>query len=174
VVLIAALLVWAVWPAQPAAASTGIGGQLYSTGGTVTVTYNGSNAGYTSDLYLYSPSVIYIATGHITPVGTQVTIGPFTAGDELIFGIYVWNTGHTFYMGPGSRNPDTQPHANVVQTGPNDFDVGFEDLFGGGDRDYDDILFHFSGSLAPDPVVDTDGDGVIDADDNCPTVPNTD
>jgi len=53
VALIAALLAWAALPAQPAAASTGVGGQLYSTGGTVTVTYNGSSAGYTSDLYLY-------------------------------------------------------------------------------------------------------------------------
>jgi hypothetical protein len=75
----------------------------------------------------------------------------YTVGQELVFGIYVQNTGDTFRMGPGFRNPDGIPHANVVDIGGGAFNVGFEDLFGGGDRDYDDNVFKFEGGVAPNP-----------------------
>ena len=48
-----------------------------------------------------------------------------------------------FYSGDGSRNPDGIAHA-VVDSRQNQAQVGFEDLFGGGDRDYNDLVFSFS------------------------------
>jgi hypothetical protein len=36
-----------------------------------------------------------------------------------------------------------------VTTGERQYDVGFEDIFFGGDRDYDDNVFRFTGRLAP-------------------------
>jgi hypothetical protein len=76
------------------------------------------------------------------------------AGEELLFGIYV--DGRTYKLGPGDRNPDGLAHGKVVNSGERQYDVGFEDLFNGGDRDYDDNVFRFSGGLAPNttPVAD--------------------
>jgi hypothetical protein len=55
----------------------------------------------------------------------------------------VRNTGHVFYSGPGGRNADGLAHA-LVDHGPDQVRVGFEDLFAGGDLDYDDLVFAFS------------------------------
>jgi hypothetical protein len=44
-------------------------------------------------------------------------------------------------MRPGSVNPDGFVHANVNCLGNQQAFVGFEDLDGGGDRDYDDVAF---------------------------------
>lgn len=126
-----------------------IGGRLYGTGGDITVTILPSSAGYSSSLILYSPR--YEVIGGNWEPGKVVTLTGLPAGEELIFGIYVHNTGHTFQMGPGDRNPDGMVHAGVTQLGERTFDVGFEDLFGGGDRDYYDNVFRFEGALAPEP-----------------------
>ncbi len=85
-----------------------------------------------------------------------MTVGPFPAGRELVFGITILNDGPTFFMGPASRNPDGIAHADVTETGVRTFLVGFEDVFGGGDRDYDDNVFQFTGNLAPNrpPLAD--------------------
>jgi hypothetical protein len=141
---------------------------------TAVATFCGGTAGYTSDAYLTSPSFVYIATGNVTAAGSTVDLGMFTAGDELVFAIYVRNTGYWYYTGEGSRNPDGIVHAAVTDLGNGAFAVGFEDLFGGGDLDYDDIMFvvETTGIVIADE--DLDDDGIDDVDDNCPTVPNTD
>jgi hypothetical protein len=142
----------------------------------VTSTFCDGSAGYTSDAYLVHPSMQYLGTGHLTAYGATVDLGFFTEGTELVFAIYVRNTGHTYYTGPGSRNPDGMVHAAVTDMGGGDYHVGFEDLFYGGDMDYDDInLVISSESLAvvPPTATDTDGDGVPDYSDNCLFVANS-
>jgi hypothetical protein len=119
--------------------------------GQVTAKFIGHTAGYTNDLYLYLPTngLGIIFTNHTTAPGTTVNLGNFTAGTELEFQIYVRNTGDSFFTGPGSRNPDGIPHAVVddeYALGTETY-VGFEDLFGGGDRDYDDLMFSFTNTI---------------------------
>ena len=85
----------------------------------------------------------------------------YSAGDELIFGIWVY-TGEsrseptnflaTFFMGDANRNPDQILHAGVDALGGGQLEVGFEDLMGGGDRDDEDNRFLFSGSVASVPA----------------------
>ena len=134
--------------AQPGHAAAVIGAQLYSTGGDVTVEVQPATAGYVSELHLFSPSPArFIALN--TEVGTTVNLGSFPAGTELIFGIYVRDTGDTFLMGPATRNADGLAHAGVDFQGPGLAIVGFEDLLGGGDLDYDDNVFKFTGGIAP-------------------------
>jgi hypothetical protein len=58
-------------------------------------------------------------------------------------------TDSRIVIGPASRNPDGIAHAEVTETGERTFLVGFEDVLGGGDRDYDDNIFQFTGNLAP-------------------------
>lgn len=115
--------------------------------GEVIAKFLGHTASYTNLLFLSSPGNILgtIFNNQLTPVGTTASLGNFTAGTELIFGIYVQNTGETFYSGPASRNSDNLAHAVVDDAFlPTETYVGFEDVFGGGDLDYDDLKFSFT------------------------------
>ncbi len=143
----------------------------------VRVTYCGSDSDYTNDTYLFSPAYQWVGTGYSTPVGTEFELGTFTRGTELVFAIYVNNTGHWYYSGPGSRNHDGVVHAAVAESSDGtQWRIGFEDLPGGGDRDYNDIWICVEGplELIIDDGTDTDGDGIDDYDDNCIDVPNPD
>ena len=128
-----------------------IGGQLFATGDPVEVEVLPSNAGFTSELRLFEPLpertlALNSETGKIVPLGS------FPSGTELIFGIFVQNTGNTFKMGPASRNPDNVIHAEVVPVSQGIYNVGFEDQFGGGDLDLDDNVFQFRGGILNEPT----------------------
>jgi hypothetical protein len=132
------------------------------------VRFCGTDAFFTSDLSLSEPRTQYIATGHVTPSGQVVDLGVFNDGDELIFSLYVQNTQTTYFSGPGSNNPDGQIHSAVTNLGPGDYFVGFEDTFGGGDHDYNDLVFVVSIRN------DADEDGSNDCEDNCAGTANAD
>jgi hypothetical protein len=134
--------------AAPAEAQAVIGGRLFATGGTVDIVVQPGSAAFTSRLFLKHPDGTRTSVALNTEVGKHVTVGPFPAGEELVFGISMPDH-QTFLMGPASRNPDGIAHAEVTETGVRTFLVGFEDQFGGGDRDYDDNVFQFTGNLAP-------------------------
>ena len=142
--------------AAPAGAQGVVGGQLLATGGTVDIVVQPATAVFTSRLFLLHPDGTRENISLNTEVGKHVTVGPFPAGQELVFGITVLNGGPTFLMGPASRNPDGIAHAEVTETGVRTFLVGFEDVFDGGDRDYDDNVFQFTGNLAPRPPLADD------------------
>jgi hypothetical protein len=152
--------------AGAASAAPVIGAQLYWAGGDVTIEVQPSTAGYLSELRLYSGSgstfVAYNAPNG-NPAGTTVTLTDaqldvdFDIGDELVFGIYVTNTLYTYKLGPGGRNPDGLVHGAIDSTVRVGWlRVGFEDIQGGGDLDYDDNVFDFrggvrAGSSVPEP-----------------------
>ena len=143
-----ALIAVALVVAAPAEAEAVIGGKLFATGGTVDVVVQPGTAEFTSRLFLLRPDGTRVNIALNPEVGKHVTVGPFPAGRELVFGITFVDGGETFFMGPASRNPDGIAHAEVTETGVRTFLVGFEDVFGGGDRDYDDNVFLFTGNLA--------------------------
>ncbi|MEA2138906.1 MAG: hypothetical protein QOG56_2056 [Solirubrobacteraceae bacterium] len=143
--------------AQAVTPPAGLGDQLFATGGDITVeVLPGGIAGFTSELRLYDASGTFTKLATNRETGRVVTLPSRPVGEELVFGIYVVDTRNTFKIGPGDRNPDNVAHAVVKKTGERQFDVGFEDLFDGGDRDYDDNVFRFTGGLAPNraPVAD--------------------
>jgi hypothetical protein len=189
VVVGAALLLVVV--ARPAQAVPILGASLFGTGGAVTAVFLGESAGYTHDLYVFAasdlttplpvtgvvgpgyvaPGVIFTTDGSSVP-GATVPLGVFAPGDELVFGIYVRDTGFTYFTGPAGRNPDVDEHALVDFAPPPfvDFDgaggfppiavppgltlVGFEDLhtiLEVSDFDYNDLGFGFT-SVTPDAV----------------------
>jgi hypothetical protein len=141
-----------------------VGQQLFYEGGNVTVTVLPYEAAYTSNLYLFSsggPVLIANSSqvGTVVNLGNLATLYGIHAGDELIFGIFVLNTGNTFVMGPGSRNLDGIEHTSVDYSEGSSSDLatlGFEDLFGGGDRDYNDAMFRLEGGIGlarvPEPA----------------------
>jgi hypothetical protein len=59
----------------------------------------------------------------------------------------VVQTGFVYFMGSGARNLDGLVHARVEYQAGRVVIVGFEDLFGGGDLDYNDNRFLFQGDL---------------------------
>lgn len=80
-------------------------------------------------------------------MGSSVNLGAFAIGTELIFRLFVQNTGYNYYTGPAARNPDGKPHARV-QGGwqPNESLVSFEDLYGTPEypAGYNDLSFSFT------------------------------
>jgi hypothetical protein len=123
-------------PCQP-----GLGGQVFSTGKEIELKILPSTADFVDEIRLVSPVERTIGTN--LDVGKVIRLSPVHAGAELIFAIYVRDTGQTFRMGPGSRNPDRLAHANVTCLG-DEIKIRFEDFLGGGDFDYDDAVFQLN------------------------------
>ena len=132
------------------------GAQIYvQSSGEVIATFLGYSAAFTTDLYLDSPlnAPGIIFTNQTTLPGTTVNLGSFSGGTELVFRLGVRNTGFTFFTGPGAGNPDGVPHAVVdSQFALSTTSVGFEDLWGGGDQDYNDFLFSVTNTTTTPPL----------------------
>ena len=139
-----------------ASAIVGPGGQIFATGGNVQVEVLPSSSGYTNEIdFFYGVSLSSLTFIGFDNFITTVNLGAFSTGQELVFGIR--GPEGTFLMGGGSRNADGRIHANVA----NDFIasgfseawyVGFEDLYGGGDRDYNDAIIRVSQTTpVPEP-----------------------
>jgi hypothetical protein len=149
----------AVGSGAPVQAAPVIGGQLFSGGEcAIKITVLQADATLMSNLLVFlddgtlfhDPGVRNIDVGQV-----RTFTGP-EAGEELVFAIRVTQGGVTriYKMGPGSRNPDNVVHAAVNDNGDGTFTVGFEDAFGGGDRDYNDNRFLFEGCVEPIVAVD--------------------
>lgn len=137
------LLLCAVVPSaysQTPRCQGGLGGQYFSSGIPVEVEILPAEADFVSEIYLFSPGPQRLI-GTNKESGKVVSLGVFSPGTELIFGIFVRDTGLTFKMGPGSRNPDGVAHAVVQCSGDTTADVGFEDKVNSDDIDYDDAVF---------------------------------
>jgi hypothetical protein len=119
---------------------------LVATGGEVTAFFAGSSAGFSTTLSLNSPCCsLEIFPNHSTPVGTSISLGTFAAGTTLVLREHVVTTGDNWFTGSASSNVDNVVHAGIgswvadASIPVNGTYVGFEDLFGGGDLDYNDI-----------------------------------
>jgi hypothetical protein len=126
-----------------------LGGQIFANGGAVYATFTGSDAGYDNLLFLATTSSGTIFEGHATVVGTTAFLGNFAAGTELEFALNN-QQGNIWYTGSGSRNSDGLAHALVDGSTPGLVSVGFEDLNGGGDKDYNDLQFTVRNASVPD------------------------
>jgi hypothetical protein len=76
--------------------------------------------------------------------GDFVDLGTFSAGSTLDFFLIAngANGGSTTYTAGTTRNPDQINHVVAFAVPDSPFlIIGFEDLFGGGDEDYNDLLF---------------------------------
>ncbi len=150
-----ALLLGLILSSSVAGAAPILGQQIYYEGGNVQVTVLPYSAAYTSQLILFStssPLVIAASSqvGQTFNLGNLAALYGIAPGSELIFGILVLNTGNTFKMGPGGRNPDGVEHVLVDYAEGYGGDVallGFEDLFGGRDHDYNDANFQIQGGI---------------------------
>lgn len=138
-------------------AQAALGDALVAAGGHIVIRFEGSSAGFDSLISVNGSAEIF--PNHSTPIGTEVDLGEFAAGTPLDIVLHVLNTGHFFHTGPGGNNPDFLPHADVVYGfggEPGRTWVGFEDILGGGDHDYNDHTFSFTNIIeAPVPEPST-------------------
>jgi len=128
--------------------------------GDVVAYFLGSDAGYDSNLSLLVNGVEAGPTGlpnHATGVGALLNFGTFNAGDTLVFRLNVLSTGLQWYS-DASLNSDNLNHIYSTSYDgdaliPAGTLISFEDMGGGGDFDYNDILFVFSNvAEVPEPV----------------------
>ncbi len=116
--------------------------------GTYNITLYAEFAGYCDEnelsYYQVGTSVFHVifsgpegGSGYISPPLTKT----FNIGYE--FGLSMLSPEHRYFT-ESARNPDTpEQHAKVYKNldSPSMFLIGFENLFGGGDRDYNDMVF---------------------------------
>jgi len=133
--------------------------------GDVTVYFAGSDAGYTSELGLLVDGVPTGITGlnnHTSALGQAFNLGFAPVGASLTFFINVLTTGETYFTDP-ARNPDAVNHAYAEPFAggtiggsssvfPAGTYIGFEDIGGGGDLDYNDVQFIFQNVAVPGPI----------------------
>jgi hypothetical protein len=179
--VIAAVLLALVAFAPQAEALVANGGTVSYLGtGDVTITFLASDADFRSYLVLYAASdLTTVLTPAGTPCGGCPTGGifnsdvslagdtfilseaflqaNFAAGDEMVFAIQVDEDidgiiDNIFYMGAAARNGDGIFHNDTQSGGPQLAIVGFEDIFGGGDLDYNDHVFSFFPVIIPNPA----------------------
>ncbi|OQW91308.1 MAG: hypothetical protein BWK78_05005 [Thiotrichaceae bacterium IS1] len=116
----------------------------------VVVTCLGKEAAYTSYLYFQDPrnnTQPFVCNS--AAVGQQLSLGSFSREREVIFKLAIADTGYNYFTGSWERNPDGRFHALIKPTAsPDKWYFGFEDLFGGGDNDYDDCMFYVTGLKA--------------------------
>ncbi len=113
----------------------------------IVITYVYSDTAYQDELWIDSPESGRLAQSWVDGPGLQYTVGPWAAGTEVVFGLQVQTTGDHWQSGPGSRNADGVVHGAATFEGDCTWLLGFEDLYGGGDRDYNDLVFRVHGRL---------------------------
>lgn len=144
-----------------ASAITGVGGSIFATGGNVSVDILASDSGYDNVIGLF-----YLFTdadqnfSNMTYIGidnhqTTVNLGTFEIGKELVFGIV--SPQGKYVLGAGARNIDGLAHGKVeaattVAGFDESWNVYFEDLLNGGDKDYNDAIFRVNQTAVPEPA----------------------
>jgi hypothetical protein len=120
--------------------------------GDVIAYFYGSDAGYNSTLSLIVNGVAAAVTGldnHASGYGAMLNFGSFNAGDELVFRLNVLSTGQQWFSDT-PLNTDGLNHIFAMlfpgdlPAIPSGMYIGFEDMGGGGDFDYNDIQFVFT------------------------------
>lgn len=126
-------------------------GALFATSDRFSVEIQASDSGYAN-------RIVWSSDGFKTThdigidnenVGTVQTM-TVARGARVEFGI-ISGDGRLYRAGPSSLNADGEVHATV--TGDADsFTLGFEDLYGGGDRDFNDAIIRVKGFAASPPA----------------------
>jgi Domain of unknown function (DUF4114) len=129
--------------------------KLYvTTAGDVILTFVSKDAAFSNDLFLQGKDGLLLNNQSAVP-NAQINLGAFAANTLLTFKMTVTNTGLSFFTGDASSNPDSFIHAAYDGKAGQPLIVGFEDLFGGGDQDYNDLVFSLTNVYAatgPTPV----------------------
>jgi len=124
----------------------------------MTLTYEGTAATYSNDLYLMLDSFgnigddgdltndLFLFNNHSSALGSTFEIDKIAPGSELLFRLFVHDTGYNYYSGNRLRNPDWKVHAMFEREWkPGLSLVSFEDLYSTPQYGlgYNDLSFSF-------------------------------
>jgi hypothetical protein len=131
--------------------------------GPVEAWFAGSEAGFTSTLGLFVNGVdtgLWGLENKRSSPGAYLAFGPVKRGDELVFAINVRNSKQTYYSDIG-WNADGFNHVWATPFAgsgklPSGMFVGFEDIWKGGDKDYNDLTYVFRNVGTDNPVPEAD------------------
>lgn len=120
--------------------------------GPVVVDIQQSESGYNNKIYYSTDN---FATKQLIGVDNNVAsvnLGTFAPGTKLQFAIDN-GQGNFFKAGAASQNADGIQHANITNNSDG-VTIGFEDLLGGGDRDFNDAIIRVrtTSASAPEPA----------------------
>jgi hypothetical protein len=133
--------------AKPALANHGV--SLAAANDYIRVTIQPKGGAYNSWCWVKQEGTGWQYLGRSDETG-RVTTLRVLRNKELKFAIVVVNTGQSFHIGPGWRNGDNLVHAEVYQYGPA-YRVGWEDIYGSSDEDYNDAQFVVEGAYLFNP-----------------------
>ena len=136
-------------------------GDIYYHGGPLRLEILTSDSAYTSRIYLHTATE-HIFLGANSDAGVVLHLADPSAvglnpGDEFVLAIYVNDTGRYFSLGGGYDNPDGVIHASVTYLPDDVAIIGFEDLFGGGDFDYNDARVRITGNIGLEIIPEPSG-----------------
>lgn len=130
--------------------------------GNIDAYFHGSAAAYTTEIGM---SVNGVSTGifglnnQTSAYGLMLTLGAVTAGDVVVFDLYNLSVPEGPWHSDTSLNADGKSHVYATSFSgdliiPAGTYVGFEDLNGGGDFDYNDETFVFTNvrTSVPEPT----------------------
>jgi hypothetical protein len=106
--------------------------------GKVVAKFKSKGGDFENEFRLHMPvdKPIFKATN--AEVGKTYNVGNYLAGVKLIFALKT-PEGFTYFT-DHSLNADVCDHVVKVQTGPNKWELRWEDLYGLGDKDYNDVV----------------------------------
>ncbi|MBN2251134.1 MAG: hypothetical protein JW724_03555 [Candidatus Altiarchaeota archaeon] len=104
--------------------------------GKVYAKFKSKSAAYENEFRLYYPGNKSIFKATDSQVGKTFEVGTFRGGQKLIFALKTPD-GNTYYT-THAWNRDACDHVIKVQTGTYKWELRWEDLYGLGDRDYND------------------------------------
>ena len=116
---------------------------LVASDGDVMLTFISKEAAHSSDLFLSGSSNVILNNQNTNP-GQTFNLGSFVAGTKIAFEIFNKTDGFSFFTGLPSGNIDNTLHAFFRLISEDTIQISFEDLLGGGDKDYDDLVFKIS------------------------------
>ena len=128
------------------------GSRLYAIGGPVDLYFYGATAAFANVLFVDDPVAagpFFLNTAAIP--GTKEALGSFATNTEFVFRFGVLSTGDNFFSGFFDSNPDFLAHIYVTPWTAetlipvNGLFVGLEDILGGGDEDYNDLMVVMTG-----------------------------
>ncbi len=125
-------------PPKPEVLGSADGGVIAGKG-RVVVDIEASDSGYDNKIYFSTDNFktrTYIGIDNQTG---SVDLGSFKPGTKIQFGIDN-GQGDFFKTGNKAANPDKFVHAQTAKTTDGGVRIGFEDLRGGGDKDFNDAI----------------------------------
>ena len=129
--------------------------------GRVIIRFKGMNTTLVDEIWQYSPENRLIFRASSSEIGKLYDLGVYPSGSRLIFALKT-SDGHIYYTDQ-FLNSDACDHVNTVKAGTYKWVLSWEDRYGLGEKDYDDVVMEIEifNPVTEDIVMPKDGRAFI-------------